>query len=53
MIKSFTNHNELLIKENRDLKANEQRQAKHLKKTGNIVINNAEIVKAIINSEIS
>jgi hypothetical protein len=32
-IRSLTNHNELLIKENHDLKENEYRQAKHLKKT--------------------
>jgi hypothetical protein len=52
-IKALTNHNELLIKENRELKENEQRQAKRLKKTGNIVIKNADSVKAIINSELS
>jgi hypothetical protein len=52
-IKSLTNHNELLIKENRELKENEQRQTKRLKKTGNIVIKNADSVKAVINSEIS
>jgi hypothetical protein len=46
-------HNESLAKENHDLKENEQRQAKRLKKTGNIVIKNADSVKAIINSEIS
>jgi hypothetical protein len=32
-IKTLTNHNELLIKENRDFRTNEQRQAKRLKKT--------------------
>jgi Tfp pilus assembly protein PilN len=52
-IKALTTHNELLAKENRELKENEQRQAKRLKKTGNIVIKNVDSVKAIINSEIS
>jgi hypothetical protein len=52
-IKALTNHNELLIKEIHDLRSNEQRQAKRLKKTGNIVIKNADSVKAIINYEIS
>jgi hypothetical protein len=52
-IKALTNHNELLIKENRELKENEQRQAKRLKKTCNIIIKNADSVKAVINSELS
>jgi hypothetical protein len=51
-IKALTNHNELLIKENHDLNKNEQRQAKRLKKIGNIVIKNADNARAIINSEI-
>ena len=52
-IKTLTNYNELLIKENRDLRENEQRQSKCLKKTCNIVIKNADSVNAIINSELS
>jgi cell division protein FtsB len=52
-LKYLTNHNEFLIKENHDLKENEQRHAKHLKKIGNIVIMNAGSVKDIINFEIS
>jgi hypothetical protein len=51
-IKALTNHNELLIKENCELKENEQRQSKHLKKIGNIIIKNADSVKDIINSEL-
>jgi hypothetical protein len=51
-IKTLTTHSELLRKENRDLRENEERQAKRLKKTGNIVIKNADSVNAIINSEL-
>jgi hypothetical protein len=51
-IKTLTTHNELLRKENIDLKENEERQAKHLKKTSNIVIRNTDILNAIINSEL-
>jgi hypothetical protein len=36
--KKITGHNELLRKENFDLRENKERQAKRLKKTGNIVI---------------
>jgi hypothetical protein len=52
-IKTLTNQNELLINENRDLRENEHRQSKRLKKTCNIVIKNADSVNAIINSELS
>ena len=52
-IKILTNHNELPMKENRELRENEQRQAKRLKKKGTIVIKNADNVNAIINSELS
>jgi hypothetical protein len=52
-IRTLTTHNELLTKENRDLKANEERQDKRLKKIGNIVIKNADSINAIINSELS
>ena len=52
-IKALMTHNELLANENHELKENSQRQAKCLKRTGNIVIKNANSVKAMINSEIS
>jgi hypothetical protein len=51
-IKALTTLNESLANENRELKANAQRQAKRLKRTGNIIIKNADSVKAVINSEI-
>jgi hypothetical protein len=44
--------NDSLENENRELKANAQRQVKRLKRTGNIIIKNADNVKAMINSEI-
>jgi hypothetical protein len=44
--------NDSLINENRELKINAQRQGKHLKRTGNIIIKNVDTVKAVINSEI-
>ena len=52
-IKSLENHNELLIKEHREIRENEQRQDKRLRKTCNIVIKNADSVNAIINYELS
>ena len=52
-IKSLMTHNELLANENRELKANAQRQAKRLKRISNIFIKIADSVKAVINSEIS
>jgi hypothetical protein len=52
-IKALTTLNESLENKNHELKANAQRQAKHLKRTGNIVIKNTDSVKAVINSEIS
>jgi hypothetical protein len=52
-IKALTTLNKSLANENCELKANAQRQAKHLKRKGNIVIKNADSVKAMINSEIS
>jgi hypothetical protein len=39
-------------KENPDLGANKERQAKHIKKTSKIVIKNTDSVNAIINSEL-
>ena len=51
-IKSLMTLNESLENENRELKANSQRQAKHLKRTGNILIKNDDNVNVVINSEI-
>jgi hypothetical protein len=51
-IKALMAQNDSLTNENCELKANAQRQAKHLKKTGNIIIKNVDSVKAVINSEI-
>jgi hypothetical protein len=51
-IKALTALNDSLANANRELKANAQRQAKRLKRTGNIIIKNTDNVKAVINSEI-
>jgi hypothetical protein len=51
-IKSLTSQNDLLRKENLDLKVHAKRKAKCIKRTGNIVIKNATSVKAIVNSEL-
>jgi hypothetical protein len=51
-IKALMAQNDSLANENRELKANAQRQVKRLKRTGNIIIKNADSVKAVINSEI-
>jgi hypothetical protein len=51
-IKALVAQNDSLANENRELKANAQRQVKRLKRTGNIIIKNADSVKAVINSEI-
>ena len=51
-IKSLTAQNDFLRKENYDLKAHVERKSKRIKRLGNIVINNATSVKAIINSEL-
>jgi len=41
------------MKENHELRENEQRQVKHIKKTDNIIIKNADSVNTIINFELS
>jgi hypothetical protein len=51
-IKDLTAQNDSLTNENHGLKINAQRQGKHLKRTGNIMIKNGGSVKAVINSEI-
>jgi hypothetical protein len=51
-IKTLTAQSESLRQENLDLRVNAERKAKCLKRTGNIVIKNANSVKAIINSEL-
>jgi len=51
-IKSLTTHNELLANKKCELKENAQRQAKRVKRIGNIGIKNVDSVKAVINSEI-
>jgi hypothetical protein len=51
-IKALTNHDDSLANKNLELKAISQRQAKHLKRTGNIIIKNADSVMAVINYEI-
>jgi hypothetical protein len=51
-IKALMTLNESLANKNRELKANTQRQTKHLTRIGNIIIKNTGSVKAVINSEI-
>ena len=51
-IKDLVAQNNSLANENRELKTNAQRQVKHLKRTGNIIIKNDDSVKAVINSKI-
>jgi hypothetical protein len=52
-IKTLTSQNDLLKQENLDLKEHAEREAKCIKRSGNIVINNMTSVKEIINSELS
>jgi hypothetical protein len=51
-IKLLTSQNDLLMQENRDLKAHIERKTKRIKRSRNIVIKNETSVKAIINSEL-
>jgi hypothetical protein len=51
-IKALTAQNDSLTIENCELKISAQRQGKHLKRTGNVIIKNIDCVKAVINSEI-
>ena len=51
-IKILTDQVEPLTDENRRLKSIVQRQGKHLKTTGNIIVKNVESVTTMINSEI-